>query len=369
MNRLQADLCLVTAAAVWGFAFIAQKTAMSHLDPLAFVALRGVVAVLALAPFAWFETRRRGSVGVSELMGLAPMAGLLFFLGAAFQQVGIVTASVTNTSFLTVLYTVFTPLIAWIVLRRQPSHIVWPAVALSCLGTWLLGGAGFDVFGRGEVLVIISAFFWAAHVVATGVSSRLDRPYTFNMLQFAMLAVLGFAAMAVMGVPLDWAAAKAAWIELLFVGVLSSALTFTLLTMALRHTPPAEAAVIVSAETVFAAAAAYVLLGERLTWLGWAGAATILAAALLVQLAPILELRRHSWRRGRAATEAPGTQDVAGQTPLPAPPATSATTTTSAATPASSIEVATREQSGTPPSGHALGSGGTGRIDTGCPPR
>jgi len=305
MNRLTADVCLLLAAAIWGTAFIAQKSAMSHLDPTLFVAFRGAVASLCLLPMAAVEARRRtlaiargetaaGSPRIA-LLPLSMIAGLLFFVGAWLQQAGIVTASVTNTSFLTVLYTVFTPLLAWLFLKREPPKVIWPAVGLSLVGTWLLGGGGLEPFGFGEFLVFVSAIFWAAHIVVCGAAPQLGLPITFNALQFAVVSVLAFLAAASQGLAIDWGAVLSAWRELLYVGVLSSAVTFTLLTVALRHTSPGEAAVLVSSETVFAAAAAYWLLGERLTVLGWTGATFILGSVLLVQLGPVVGWRK-AWR-------------------------------------------------------------------------
>ncbi len=307
MTRFTADLLLLSAAAVWGFAFIAQKTAMSHLDPLVFVAFRGAIASLCLLPLAVLEHRRAGGAGAvgpaavgaahecggmaRRLLRLGGLAGALFFTGAWLQQAGIVTASVTNTSFLTVLYTVFTPLLAWAALARPPPVVVWPAVACSFAGTWLLSGGSLAPFGIGELLVIGSALFWASHMVATGAAPGLGRPFAFNALQFAVVSILGFALAFAQGPSIDLAAVWAASGELFFVGVLSSAVTFTMLTVAMRHTPPGEAAILVSTETVFAAAAAYWVLGERLSPLGWIGAGLILGAALLVQAGPTFEAR------------------------------------------------------------------------------
>ena len=121
--------------------------------------------------------------------------------------------------------------------------------------------------------------------IITGRASRFRRPITFTAIQFAIVGALAaLAAAPLETVSLDRVAAAAT--EIAYVGLLSSALTFTLLTVALQHTPPSEAAVIVSLETVFAALAAYLALGERLSGLGFVGAALILLAILLIQLGP-----------------------------------------------------------------------------------
>jgi drug/metabolite transporter (DMT)-like permease len=297
MRRIHADLLLVLAAVVWGVAFVFQKTAMEHIGPLLFVAARATVATLALLPIALREGRRAPDQFPAGLVSIAALGGGIFFLGAIAQQTGIITASVTNTGFLTALYVVFTPFLVWLFMRRAPAWVVWPAVAMSFIGMWLLGGGTVGGFAHGDLLVAISAVFWAAHVVVVAKATRHARPVAFSAIQFGVVALLGTAG-AILFEPISLTALAAAWREIAFVGLLSSALTFTLLAIAMKYTPPTEAAIIVSSETLFAALAAYLVLGERLSLIGWCGAGLILGAVLLVQAGPML---LHKWW-GRSAT-------------------------------------------------------------------
>ncbi len=285
MTRLQADLVLLACAAIWGFAFLFQKSAMAHVGPFVFIAARSFVACMALAPLVLREQRQSGVPSLSALAGRALLAGLAFFLGAAFQQIGLVTATVTNTGFLTALYVVATPVIAWALMRRRPSPWVWLAVAISFVGTWLLGGGALAAFSRGDLLVAVSALFWALHLVLLGRVASHGAALSFTALQFAVVGVLGIvAALLFEDIRID--GLRHAARDIAYVGLLSSALTFTLFAMALRATQPTEAAIVVSTETLFAALGAYLVLGERLSPMGWLGAAAILAATLIVQLAP-----------------------------------------------------------------------------------
>jgi drug/metabolite transporter (DMT)-like permease len=291
MTRLQADLLLLLGAAIWGYAFVFQKTAMEHVGPYTFIAARSVVAALALAPLAWRETRAAESAVPPSLWRIALLAGAAFFLGAALQQFGLLTATVTNTGFLTALYVVLVPFLAWIWYRRRPTHIVWISAVLSFIGIWLLGGGTISALTRGDILVAICAIFWSIHMLVVGEASKHARPFLFTWLQFCVVAICAVAC-AIMLETTTIAALKAAWVEIAYVGVLSSALTFTILSIAIRHAPPAEAAIIMSTENLFAALAAAIVLGERLGWINWSGAALILGATLLVQLAPYLTARR-----------------------------------------------------------------------------
>lgn len=286
MTRFQADFVLLFAAALWGVAFFFQKDAMAHIGPWTFIAGRSALAVLVLAPLAVLEVRRSGVPALPE--GLAKVAagcGFAFLAAAFLQQEGLKTASVTNTGFLTSLYVVLTPLVAWVAGRVVPPRIVWPAIGLSFAGTWLLGGGTIGGLGFGDFLVMAGALFWSIHCVVTGHASHLRQPLTFTVLQFSVVAVIAALAAAVFEQP-TLADIQAAAVPILFVGLISTALTYTIFTIAIRHTTPPEAAVLLSAESLFAAAAGAVMLGERLSPISWIGAGLMIAAVLLVQLGP-----------------------------------------------------------------------------------
>jgi drug/metabolite transporter (DMT)-like permease len=292
MTRLRADLLLVFAAAVWGLAFVFQKTAMTTIGPLLFIAARGSVAAAVLLPLAIFEYRRAASRSAGTvdavpagLWRTAAVAGLAFVTAAVLQQYGLQTATATNGGFLTALYVVLTPPLAFLLRGTLPSSVIVPAIVMSALGTWMLGGGAFAALSGGDWLIAACAIGWALHVILSESGSAFDRPILFTGLQFAVVA--GVAAVgALLFEPISFAALRATAGEILYVGLLSSALTFTILTIALRYAPASEAAVIVSTESLFAALAGALLLGESLTPLAWLGAALIMCAVLLVQLGP-----------------------------------------------------------------------------------
>jgi drug/metabolite transporter (DMT)-like permease len=291
MTRITADLLLLLAAAIWGLAFYFQKAAMTDIGPFLFIAARGVIAALALAPLALLELRHlkreadRPAMDHSGLVKLGLTGGLFFFLGAALQQTGLLTATITNAGFLTALYVIITPFIVWMTAGRAPRFVVWTAVVMAFVGTWALGGATVGGLSHGDFLIAIGAVFWATHMVVTGRSPRFGAPMTFTCIQFGTVAALA-AVVAILFEPISVDALARASGAILYVGLLSSALTFTLLAMAMKHTPASEAAVLVSMETLFAALAGALLLGERLTPVGWLGAGLLFCATMLVQLAP-----------------------------------------------------------------------------------
>ena len=286
MPQIPANLLLVGCAAIWGFAFLFQKSAMAHVEPMLFVAARSFLAAVVLAPLAVIEHRRAGAMewDARAFTHLALWAGVVFAAAAITQQRGIVTATVTNSAFLTALYVVVTPVLAWLLLDQRQGPAIWLAVALSFVGAWLLGGGGMvTAFGAGEAMVLVSVLFWSAHVIVLGWAAPYGRPVLLTALQFAIAGVLALAGAAAFET-IDLAGLGRAWIDVAFVGILSSALTFTLFAAALRRTSAAGATIIASTEALFAALAAHLLLGERLSAIGVAGGAMILAAAVLVPL-------------------------------------------------------------------------------------
>jgi drug/metabolite transporter (DMT)-like permease len=283
MTRIRADLLLLGCAAIWGFAFLFQKSAMSHIGPMTFVGTRALLATLVLAPLALLEHRRSEIPVSGKYLRTGVFAGLAFVTGAVLQQAGLITASVTNTAFLTALYVVITPFISFAVTGRPIAPLIWIAVGLSFLGTWLLGGGTLSSFGIGDGLVALSAAFWALHIVIAGIAAPMGRSVLFSVIQFSVVAAVALCG-AVLFETITLAGLRGALPDILYVGVLSTAMSFTILTFALRATSPSEAAIIVMMETLFAAFGAWLVFNERLSFIGALGAAAILSAAILVQL-------------------------------------------------------------------------------------
>lgn len=292
MGRLKADFLLLLAAAVWGVAFYFQKSAMEHIGPFLFIASRGLVAAICLTPLALLEARSVAVPWSGSFVKLAMAGGLIFLTAAAVQQIGIVDATVTNAGFLTGLYVIATPLIAWVLFGMRPAMHVWIAVALAFTGVWLLAGGTVGGFSTGDGLIAISASFWALHMVMTSRASvRYGRPVAYTAMLFAFVACSG----AVLAITFETNTLDGlinALPAIAYVGVLSSALTFTLLAIALKNTPPSEASILMSTETLFAAAAGVLLANEWLAPIGWIGAGLMFSASILVQIGPFLERRR-----------------------------------------------------------------------------
>ena len=296
MGRLGADGLLLTTAFLWGVTFVAQKYATATMPALAFVAARFAVSAVALAPFALWEFRRKPHAPGRDEWRLALAIGLTLFLGTSLQQAGIETTSATNAGFLTACYVVLTPFVVWALHGARPRGLVFMAGFVSLIGAWLLAsGASLSPPGLGDGLVLLADFAWATGIALTPIFlARSGRPLLLAFVQYTVCAILAALwALAFETVPANALMATAP--AILFSGIVSGAIAYTIQIFAQAHTPPAEAALILSLESVFAAFAGAMLLGERLTAVGGLGCILILAGAIAVEIGPLL-----GWKSARA---------------------------------------------------------------------
>ena len=288
MPRSLALSCLLLATAIWGFAFIAQKSAMDAMGPLTFTGARFLLGGLLILPLALRENARQPQRLTGRQWALIVFMSLNFFGGAVLQQYGLLFTTVTNSGFLTGLYVLFVPVILLLVFRQPPHKVVWLGVPVALIGLFLLNGARLDRLNTGDGLVIGSAVFWALHVLLLGYLAReTARPIFISSMSFLIAGTLGSLGAFAFEVPtLD--ALSSGWIEILYAGALSTAIGFTLQAVGQQHVPPANAAIILSAESLFAALGGALILGERLELIGYFGVAMVFAAVLLVELLPNL---------------------------------------------------------------------------------
>jgi len=290
MTRFQANMVLLVTAVVWGSTFAVQQLAMAHIGPMFYTGARFLLGALMVLPLAVLQGRRLARAGGWRLapgdrVGLVVL-GACLFAGALLQQIGITYTTVSNAGFLTALYVPLTPLIALVALRQVPHWAVWPAAAGCTLGAYILAGGDIRAIGAGDLWVIAGSFFWAIHVLLIGaMARRTGAAFVVACAQFFVCAALGLA-WGALGEPLSLAALTAAAPYIIYGGVMSVGIGFTLQVVGQAHTPAPDAAIILSSETVFAALTGVLFLGERLGGAELAGCALILAGVLAVELVP-----------------------------------------------------------------------------------
>jgi len=299
-GTMKSNALLLTTAAIWGFAFVAQRLGMDHVGPYTFNGIRFALGSLSLLPLLLMTANGGGSSAAGApslrqtLLG-GIVAGAALFLGASFQQVGLVYTTAGNAGFITGLYVVIVPLMG-LLWRQRPDVATWIGAVLAAAGLYLLSVTAAFTIAYGDVLELIGAFFWAGHVHIIGWLSRRIHPLRIAFIQFATCSALSLVA-AVLLETMTWHGVRAALVPILYGGLMSVGVAYTLQVVAQKEAHPAHAAIILSLEAVFAALGGWLLLGEVLSLRGMSGCGLMLAGMLLSQTGPLL-LKRKSTASG-----------------------------------------------------------------------
>jgi len=288
----RADGLLLLTAAIWGFAFVAQRVGMRYVGPFIFNGVRFALAALVLVPFV--EARRRKSGGWKGKSGgflrSGLLAGLFLFTASSFQQIGVVYTTAGKAGFITGLYVVIVPLIAlfW---RNRTGLGTWAGAAMAVAGMYFLSIGGDFSIARGDLLVLVSAFFWAGHVLIIGRFSRRIDPIALALVQCSVCSVLSLAA-AFATEEITLSGLYSAAVPIIYGGVFSVGVAYTFQILAQRHASAAHASIIMSFEAVFAVLGGWLIIGETLSARGILGCALMFAAMLSSQYSVIRERRK-----------------------------------------------------------------------------
>lgn len=297
MKRSSANLLLLLAAFIWGSTFVAQSVGMASVGPFTFTAVRFFIGAMVILPFARREMRQLAArtvrIGRRDWLTWIGL-GVLLTGGVNLQQIGLITTSVSNAAILTALYVPAVPLLGWALYRERVHLSVWLAIVGCLAGIFLLSGGRMTSLSRGDYWVLGSVVFWAFHVIWIGrVADRIGCPVLVAVTQFLTCAVLS-AIPAVTIEPLSMQGLLAAAPAILYGGLLSVGIAYTLQVVAQRHTAPTDAAILLSSELLFGAVGGAIMLGDRLGGLQLTGGALIFASILIVQILPTLRQPRHS---------------------------------------------------------------------------
>ncbi|HAV76676.1 MAG TPA: EamA family transporter [Anaerolineae bacterium] len=276
--RLKADITLFIIAVIWGSAFVAQRVAGQLGSVYLFNGARYILAGLVVLPFI---KRKSFSSIPREQYRWMFVAGFLLFVAAAFQQVGIQYTTAGNAGFITSLYVVLVPIIVFFGWREKPHWLSVAAVGLAGAGAYLLSTGGQFEVRRGDALELAGALFWALHVAVLGKFAFKFDAISFSVGQLLVCGILNLTLGLFVEQPVfTWSLAGAA----VYTAVLSLGICYTLQVWAQRHTPPADAALLLSLESVFAVIAGWIILGERLVGVQYIGCILIFGAVALSQV-------------------------------------------------------------------------------------
>ena len=285
-RRIKADLTLLIVSLIWGSAFVAQRVAATHMDVYLFNGMRFILGALVLLPLEW-RTGRLNDSGRSldrrTLLGVI-LAGMVLFIGASLQTLGMRFTTAGNAGFITGLYVVFVPILLAVGWRQWPRPAVLAAAGLAAVGMFLLSTGGHLRLAPGDGLEFIGAVLWAFHVILVSLLVRRGPVLRIAIGQNLVCGLLSLMVISAISQGDVWQGWAAAWWTVVYTGVLSIGVGYTLQLVGQKETSPSDAAIILSAEAVFAALFGWLLLDESLTGVQILGCVLMVAAMLMAQL-------------------------------------------------------------------------------------
>lgn len=273
-------LLLFGAAIIWGFAFVAQSVGMNYLEPHSFNAARFLLGALSLLPLWFLMGKRRLPQGRTLLLG-GVAAGTIMFGGFSFQQIGLLHTSAGNAGFITGIYIVLVP-VAGMLLGQSTNKQTWSGVILAVLGLYSLSVGPNLTANYGDILELIGAFFWTAHVIVIGWLSRKVDAIGLSISQFMVAALWASIAALLYETP-SLPNFQAAWLPLLYAGIASSGIACTLQIIGQRKIEPSITALILSTEAIFAVLGGWLILGESVGTKELLGCSLMLTGMLVSQ--------------------------------------------------------------------------------------
>ncbi|WP_319560646.1 DMT family transporter [Marispirochaeta sp.] len=277
------DALLLMTAMIWGFAFVAQRVGMRFIGPFTYNSVRFALGAVSLLPLLYWRRKRGKQIRSAARLRLrvSLAAGAFLFIAASLQQIGIVYTTAGKAGFITTLYVVLVPLFG-IAVRRGTGVAGWVGVVLAVSGLYLLSvREGFSI-SPGDLLVLASAVFWALHVLLIDLYGRYVDSIELSIIQFAFCSVLctitalAFEAPSVSGI-------LTAAVPILYGGLFSVGIAYTLQVVAQKNAPPSHAAILLSLEGAFAALGGWLLIGEVLDPRSLAGCVLMFAGMLASQ--------------------------------------------------------------------------------------
>jgi drug/metabolite transporter (DMT)-like permease len=295
-KQLFSNICLIVAALIWGTAFVAQTTGMEHIGPLTFTNLRFLIGGLIVLPLAVKEIPNFKKSLNKKLIIIILLTGLSLLMGTYLQQYALQYTKIGNAAFLTILYVPFVPIISRFILKKRIHWSIWVSVSICLVGSYYLTvGNSFEA-QFADFLVVVCAIFFALHCILIDEYFELvNAPFTLATSQFLLCFLYSLPFVFIFEDP----SLKGIYMELfelLYVGVMSSGIAYTLQIFGQRYVKPSTAAITFSLEGVFGSLAAWIILSQMLTTTQIFGCFLILLGVLTAQLIPLINKEAASSR-------------------------------------------------------------------------
>lgn len=285
-KELQSNLLLLTAAVIWGFAFVAQRVGAKYLGSFAFNGVRFALGGISLIPLLLFSSRKPveqdgPGLNLKSALPAGLIAGVILFLAVSLQQIGLVETSAGKAAFITGLYLVIVPFLG-IFLKHQLHISTWLGVALATTGLYFLSVTEHFTIAQGDLLELIGAFLWAVHILVIDHFIKKIDGLKLSFVQFLTCSVLSLiTALIFEKISVD--SLRLAIIPILYGGICSVGIAYTLQVIGQKYAHPSHAAIILSMESVFASIGGLIILNEILGFREYLGCALMLLGMLLSQ--------------------------------------------------------------------------------------
>ncbi len=289
MSNMRANLLMLVASFIWGTAFVSQTTGMGAIGPFTFSFARFFFALLTVLPLAiYFENKNFVKIFSSKrLLILCFVTGFCLFVGMGLQQYSLQKSQISNAAFLSTLYVPFVAVISRIFLKKQIHWVIWIAILLCLYGSYLLSSNQSLDIQKSDSLLFIAAFFFALHIIFIDIfMKKLNSPFTFGSFQYFLVFFFSFIVAIATENP-TLSNMRIEWFEILYTGILSAGVGYTLQIMAQHKASPAPAAIILSMESVFATIAGWLILYQVLDLNKILGCVAIFVGVIIVQFIPI----------------------------------------------------------------------------------
>ena len=292
MNKqeLKSSLLLLLAAAIWGFAFVAQRVGAKYLGSFTFNGLRFALGSISLIPLIIYFSKNPNEDSKDDkhwnsAIPAGIIAGCVLFCAASLQQVGIIYTSAGKAGFITGLYIVLVPIFG-IALKQRTNLNTWSGAVLAVIGLYLLSVNENFTISKGDLLEIAGAVFWAIHILVIDHFTRKVDALKLSFVQFAACSILSLTA-ALIFEKITLTGISQALIPVLYGGICSVGIAYTLQVVGQKHAKPSHAAIVLSMESVFASIGGLIILHENLGIRGYIGCALMLSGMLISQFRSI----------------------------------------------------------------------------------
>lgn len=286
-------ILLVIAAAIWGFAFAFQSVGMDYVEPFTFNCIRNLIGTVVLLPVIWLLNQLKkkdevskeaiSSKGNTKQLFLGGICcGAILFISSGAQQVGIQYTTVGKAGFITALYIIIVPVLG-ILFGKKSRLLIWISVLLALVGFYFLTMIGESSFTKGDAWVLVCAFVFACHILCVDYFAPKVDCVKMSCIQFAVCGLLSGAVMFVLESP-SWACISQAVVSLLYTGVMSSGVAFTLQIVGQRDYNPTIAALLMSLESVFSVVGGWLILNQSLSRMECFGCILIFIGVVLAQI-------------------------------------------------------------------------------------